>query len=199
MSSLMKTNLMDPFTTERIFNQGIKVERRNLSFQFCEMKLSITLATAIIALVLFSCKTDNRQVTADMINFPKSGTEDNDLPVISFDSLECHFGKIAIGEKYTHIYRFTNTGTTPLVIAQVTPSCGCTTPKDWPHEPVGPGESGQITIEFNSKGFPGKVEKSISVLTNCLPKVWELKLIGEVSGVDVPTEEKKPGFEMERQ
>ncbi len=155
---------------------------------------------AALAGMLCNCQTDNRQITSEMLNFPPSeGSESADGgPVIVFDSSIYHFGKIAIGEKLSHTYRFENTGNTPLVIAQVTPSCGCTTPKDWSHEPILPGEMGQITIEFNSKGFPGKIEKSISVLTNCVPKEWILKLAGEVIGVEVIPDKKEGGIEMER-
>ncbi len=152
------------------------------------------------SVMLFSCKTDNRQVTSDMLNFPPlEGNESSeDVPVIVFDSAVCRFGTIAIGEKFSHSYRFVNKGKSPLVISQVTPSCGCTTPKDWPHEPIMPGEEGHITVEFNSKGFPGKIDKSISVLTNCIPKEWTLKLDGNVSGLEAEQPEQPKGFEMER-
>lgn len=151
----------------------------------------------VIGLMLAACKTDNRQVTADMIRFPPSSGEasDRNEAIISFDSVTCNFGTIAIGEKVNHTFRFKNTGKAPLLIAQVTPSCGCTTTKDWPQHPIMPGESGQISVEFNSRGFPGQIDKSISVLTNCTPANWDLKLKGMVSG-----EEKDPTkyrYEME--
>ncbi len=135
-----------------------------------------------------------------MIHFPPSGGEEStdDAPLMAFDSITFNFGQIAIGEKVVHSYHFKNNGKAPLVIAQVTPSCGCTTSKDWPHEPIAPGEEGDITIEFNSKGFPGKIDKSISVLTNGIPKVIDLKLTGEVLGVE--TEQKQHHkIEMEMQ
>ncbi len=157
------------------------------------------LSSFTIVVLLAGCQTDQRQVTADMIHFPPSGSEEAvDAPVIVFDSIEYNFGKIAIGEKVVHSYKFVNRGKTPLVISQVSPSCGCTTPKDWPHEPIAPGDEGQITIEFDSKGFPGKIDKSVSILTNCVPKVIDLKLTGEVSGTE-SVDEKKMKFEMEMQ
>ncbi len=155
-------------------------------FLFC-------LATAF----LFSCKTDNRQITADLINFPPSegASVDGKGPVIAFDSTVMNFGTIAIGEVINHTFRFKNTGKSALLISQVSPSCGCTTPKDWPKEPILPGEEGQISVEFNSRGFTGQIDKSISVLTNCTPATYDLKLKGNVSG-----EEKDPvkyRYEME--
>lgn len=149
-----------------------------------------------ISVLLISCKTETKQITSDMIHFPQEEGSVGDAPVIEFDSLVCHFGTLAIGEKFEHTFRFKNTGNAPLLIAQVTPSCGCTTPKDWPQNPIAPGESGQITVEFDSKGHPGKIDKSITVLTNCLPKVWDLKLIGEVVGKEAKPAEKE-GIQME--
>ena len=149
------------------------------------MKIHLSGLALILFAIFTSCETDQRQVTADLLNFPPAeGTEETgDVPVIAFDSTTCRFGKLAIGEKFKHTYRFKNTGDMPLIISQVTPSCGCTTAKDWPTQPVLPGEEGQISIEFNSQGFPGAIEKTITVLTNCIPKTLDLKLSGFVSGV----------------
>lgn len=149
-------------------------------------------------LTLFcACKTDNRQITSDMIHFPPSGGgQAENAPVITFDSIVCNFGILAVGEKYPHTFRFTNTGTSPLIITQVNPSCGCTTAKDWPQEPIAPGESGQISIEFNSSGNSGKVDKTISVLSNCIPAVEVLRIQGNVMGVENLPKVKSP-VEME--
>lgn len=152
---------------------------------------------ATLVLIAYACKSDNRQITADMIHFPdQNGQAPENAPMIAFDSAICNFGMLAIGEKFTHTFRFTNTGKSPLIISQVNPSCGCTTPKDWPQNPVAPGEAGQITVEFNSNGNSGKVDKTISVLTNCVPGVWVLRLQGTVIGEDVTTKPKQ-AVEME--
>ncbi|MFN0030595.1 MAG: DUF1573 domain-containing protein [Flavobacteriales bacterium] len=164
------------------------------------MNKEILIYCIAIATCLMACKTDDRKITADLLNFPpaEGSTSDGEVPVISFDSVVCRFGTIAIGEKVTHTYRFENIGNEPLIIQQVKPSCGCTTSKDWSKEPILPGEHGQITVEFNSKGFPGAIDKSISVLTNCIPAEWTLKLQGMVSGVEAPVQEQQGGVQMER-
>jgi len=150
-------------------------------------------ACAAALLLLSGCSTDNRQITSDMIHFPPSGGGDAEqAPVITFDSTICHFGTLAIGEKYPHTFRFTNTGNAPLLITQVNPSCGCTTAKDWPKQPIAPGETGQISVEFNSNGNTGQIDKSISVLTNCIPAVEVLRLQGTVVGVENATMVKSP-------
>jgi hypothetical protein len=148
------------------------------------MVRQLFLIAGLLPLVFFSCKNEEKKITADMINYPQtaSGVISQDLPSIEFDSTDIHFGVIAIGSKLIHEFRFTNTGKAPLLIGSVTPSCGCTTLKDWPKDPIMPGEGGSITVEFNSTGYPGQVSKTIQVATNCVPQDWYLKLIGEVVG-----------------
>lgn len=145
------------------------------------------------------CKSDQRKVTSDLLNFPQSanGEVDGPQPKITFEKEEYDFGTIAIGEKVVYAYNFKNTGDAPLLIADVKPSCGCTSLKDWPRDPIAPGESGKITIEFNSSGFPGSITKTIAVNSNAIPKSTYLKLKGQVNGV-ASNEEVKPGINMER-
>lgn len=141
---------------------------------------------AFLVLSFIACKDGERKVTSDLLNYPQTanGTQDIPLPVMTFDSLEFKFGTIAIGEKVLHSYHFKNTGDAPLLIGDVKPSCGCTSLKDWPTEPILPGEEGNISIEFNSDGQPGVVTKSIVVHTNAVPADYYLKLSGNVAGVE---------------
>ncbi len=159
----------------------------------------ILLLVMIVALGAVGCKSDQRKVTSDLLNFPQSANGDIDgpQPKITFEKEEYDFGTIAIGEKVIYAYNFKNTGDAPLLIADVKPSCGCTSLKDWPKDPIAPGESGKITIEFNSSGFPGSITKTIAVNSNAIPKSTYLKLKGQVNGV-APEQEVKPGIDMER-
>jgi hypothetical protein len=163
-------------------------------------KTMVWACTSLAFTAVVSCKEESKKVTSDMFNFPQtaSGVVQGDAPVIEFDSLEYNFGKVAIGEKVVHSYHFENTGNAPLLIGQVTPSCGCTTLKDWPKDPIAPGEDGKITVEFNSSGFPGTIEKSIMVATNATPNQYYLKLKGEVMGKEVQNAPQHT-IEMERQ
>jgi len=164
------------------------------------MKIQHTFTLVImIALTSIGCKSDQRKVTSDLLNFPQSanGEIDGPQPKITFEKEEYDFGTIAIGEKVSYSYNFKNTGDAPLLIADVKPSCGCTSLKDWPKDPIAPGESGKITIEFNSSGFPGAISKTIAVNSNAIPKSTYLKLKGQVNGVAVQ-EEVKPGIDMQR-
>jgi len=90
------------------------------------------------------------------------------------------FGDMTEGEVVKHTYRFTNTGTAPLRIESVKPSCGCTAP-DWTREPVAPGATGTIVVEFNSTGKTGKNNKKVTVLANTDPRATELTFQANVA------------------
>ncbi|MEO5682123.1 MAG: DUF1573 domain-containing protein [Chitinophagaceae bacterium] len=75
------------------------------------------------------------------------------------------YGKIAEGQKLEVLYRFKNTGTKPLVIESVHPSCGCTV-ADPPKEPIAPGAEGEIKGSFDSNGKSGQQHKTINVTAN---------------------------------
>ena len=77
------------------------------------------------------------------------------ITTIAFEETEYDFGMVMEGEKVVHDYKFTNTGEEPLIISNAKGSCGCTVP-DWPREPIAPGESGVIKVQFDSKN-KGKV------------------------------------------
>ncbi|HXD79727.1 MAG TPA: DUF1573 domain-containing protein [Puia sp.] len=75
------------------------------------------------------------------------------------------FGTIPEGQNLNVSFRFRNTGSSPLVITQVRPSCGCTVPEQ-PQEPVAPGAVGKINASFNSVGHPGVQRKTLFVTAN---------------------------------
>ncbi len=81
------------------------------------------------------------------------------------DSSSRDFGKIPEGNKLDVAFRFRNTGTTPLVIGHVQPSCGCTIAEQ-PEAPIAPGAEGQIRATFNSQGHVGVNHKSLTVTAN---------------------------------
>lgn len=75
------------------------------------------------------------------------------------------FGKMKEGDKARHHYIVKNTGTEPLMIANVQTSCGCTAPS-FPKEPILPGQQGEITLEFSSAGKEGHVQKNALIIAN---------------------------------
>ncbi|NME72199.1 DUF1573 domain-containing protein [Flammeovirga aprica] len=94
-----------------------------------------------------------------------ASAQDTAGPVITFEEKTYEFGDIHQGDVVEHTFKFSNTGDTPLVITNVTTTCGCTAPK-WPKEPIQPGDSGEILVKFNSRGKRGVQNKPITVYSN---------------------------------
>lgn len=92
-----------------------------------------------------------------------------DLTTVSFEQTQFDFGRINEGVKVKTKFAFTNTGTKPLLIAHAAGSCGCTVP-EWPREPIAPGKSASIDVEFDSNGKKGEQLKTVTVTTNTDPK-----------------------------
>lgn len=89
------------------------------------------------------------------------------------------FGVIKEGEKVEHEFKFTNTGSSPLIVSNVQASCGCTTP-EYSKNPIAPGEEGSVKVVFNSAGQAGKQHKVVTVTSNAASKHTQLHLRGEV-------------------
>lgn len=90
---------------------------------------------------------------------PKSG------PVITFTETSFDFGDLVQGDTVSHVFKFTNTGTQPLVLSEVLTTCGCTAPA-WSRTPILPGQSGDILIRYNSTGKMGIQNKVVTVISN---------------------------------
>ena len=75
------------------------------------------------------------------------------------------FGKIPQGKPVHHVFTVANTGNTPLKIANVQASCGCTTP-EWDKENAIPaGGEGKITVGYNAAA-EGAFTKFITITYN---------------------------------
>ena len=155
----------------------------------CGLRLfCFVICPLFFVLSLGSCQlTDHtegeNEITAAELNVPASGYQDIDtatLPRFAFDSTSLDFGRISQGSKIERSYRFTNVGGGDLVITDVRASCGCTVAKDWPKQPVHPGERGTITVTYDSDGRSGRQEKVITVVANTRKASTPLFLHGDV-------------------
>mgnify|MGYP001029298677 CR=1 FL=1 len=100
---------------------------------------------------------------------------------ITFSNTKHDFGNIKASDgKVTAVYRFTNTGSAPLVIITVSNGgCGCTTPS-YPKAPIAPGQSGEIKIQFDPTGRRGEFNREVKVKTNASKKRTALRFSGVV-------------------
>lgn len=103
--------------------------------------------------------------------------------VIEFEKKTHDFNKVPEGTLATYDFKFTNTGTEPLIIGNVRASCGCTVPQ-WTKEPVPPGKSGSVTAIYTSKGRPGVFNKSITINSNATTP----SSVVHIKGVVIPKE-----------
>jgi len=100
---------------------------------------------------------------------------------MSFDQEAFDFGTIEDGEVVSKTFNFTNTGKEDLIISNAQGSCGCTVPS-YSKKPIPPGESGEISVRFDSKGKPGKRNQRVTITANTDPAQSFISLTGEVKG-----------------
>ena len=126
------------------------------------------MALAGLSVSQISC--DNRQAGESA-----QTTASAKLPKITFAEKGIYdFGPLTEGDTVEHVFKFTNTGEFPLIINNITASCGCTTP-EWPREPVAPGTASSIRVRFNSRGKQGEQNKTITVFANTDPAMTDLQ------------------------
>ena len=100
---------------------------------------------------------------------------------IKFDTLRHNFGKFSKNDPIVKCsFKFTNTGTAPLVIHQAFASCGCMVPT-FTKEPIKPGEKGVIDVTYNGTDkFPGHFQKTVTVRSNAISEVTRLIIEGDM-------------------
>ncbi len=102
-------------------------------------------------------------------------------PIISWEKSTYDFGDLVQGDKVEHIFKFKNTGKEALLITNVQVTCGCTTPKGWARDPIAPGQSGEITVAFNSLGKYGKQNKVVTIISNAVsPEGGQISFVANV-------------------
>jgi len=138
----------------------------------------IILTTLIGLATLASCTNGTGQNGEERkVNF----AELIDVPTtMEFDEMSFDFGTITDGEVVTKIFTFENTGDEDLILLTVKGSCGCTVPEEWPTQPISPGESAEIKVNFNSANRVGTTRKTVRIEANTVPTVTVLTITGLV-------------------
>ncbi|MGL6125827.1 hypothetical protein BBI01_11155 [Chryseobacterium artocarpi] len=83
---------------------------------------------------------------------------------ITFDKTTFDYGTIKPNSEGTRFFTVTNTGDKPLILSNVKPSCGCTTP-EFSQDPIMPGKSAKIKVGYNT-ALTGGFNKMIEVFSN---------------------------------
>lgn len=100
-------------------------------------------------------------------------------PKATFDKNLYEFGVVLWKHPATATFKVKNDGDKPLVISNVTTSCGCTV-ANWTKTPIAPGATGEVTSTFDAKAL-GHFNKSVGVYCNASARPIYLTLRGEVS------------------
>ncbi len=102
-------------------------------------------------------------------------------PSITFKKINHNFGTIGESDGVVqHRFEFINNGSQPLVILDATTTCGCTIP-EWSKQPIQPGASGSILVNFDPVGRPGAFRKIITVKSNARESSVNLYVVGMVN------------------
>ncbi len=113
--------------------------------------------------------------------------QDNDYAEITFKEISYNFGTIKESKgPVTHKFEFTNTGNKPLILTNVTASCGCTRP-EYPTKPIKPGKKGTIKVTFSPIGRAGAFKKTVKVKTNGR----EPRSVLQIQGTIIPAKREK--------
>lgn len=122
---------------------------------------------ALVGLMtITSCGDSNEIVVGDMTTMEVN---------TNFDA-----GDVVKGEMIEAKFIISNTGSFPLHIGQVTPSCSCTISES-PEAPILPGETGEVKAYVNTDKVPaGGLHKSVRITANTNPSVTEVIISGNV-------------------
>lgn len=105
-------------------------------------------------------------------------------PVMTFETTTVDYGNIDKGAEPLRKFKFTNTGSEPLIIKTAKGSCGCTVPT-YAKEPIMPGESSVIEVRYDTQRV-GAFSKSVTITTNEANDTHMLTIKGDVKDATAP-------------
>lgn len=80
-------------------------------------------------------------------------------------------GNVASGEVINAKFTVENTGDNPLLLGEVSGTCGCTV-VNAPREPIPPGETAVIKAQVNTTGQSyGPITKAVNIVANTVPSM----------------------------
>lgn len=104
--------------------------------------------------------------------------ENPNAPVITFEKTTHDYGTVTKGGDGTCEFKFKNNGIEPLILSNVSSSCGCTVP-EWPREPILKGKSASVKVKYDTNRV-GPINKTITVMSNAKVASIQLKIIGTI-------------------
>jgi hypothetical protein len=146
------------------------------------MNTRLVIILFVFGAALASCHNRNEQIPADVVNIPNTAEGElsaEKLPALTFNKTAHDFGRVIQGEIVSYAFRFTNTGGSDLLIANVSASCGCTATK-YPKRSIKPGEEEGIEVTFESAGRSGFQHKTVTIAANTQPNTTVISIKANV-------------------
>ncbi len=84
---------------------------------------------------------------------------------IKFTETKKDLGKVKKGDVVSAEYEFKNEGDQPLIITNYEVECSCTT-VDFPKQPIAPGQSGKLTVKFDTKSAYDRQDRKVVIVSN---------------------------------
>lgn len=115
---------------------------------------------SLLCLILFACG----QKPANQ-NMRDKAQQTSKKTTIEFKEKMHNFGSLMAGEIVLSTFEFTNTGSSNYTIDNISTDCGCVT-TSFNKQPLTPGNTAIIEVEFNTSGLVGREYKSIEISGN---------------------------------
>ncbi len=128
-----------------------------------------TIVIFIVALLLVSCGNRKRSGTEN--DEPKAANviDMNSSRAVYTDRDTIELGTVKSGEIVQYQLGVRNTDSVAMLILDVTSSCGCTA-LDFDTVPILPGDTGFVTIQYDSKDQSGSQLKMVRLFTSLDPQ-----------------------------
>lgn len=134
----------------------------------------------------------NAIITSDVyVIDPNGNVVKTNKPVFKFEHSSFDFQEVKQSGKISHDFVFTNIGKQPLVISEVKNACYCIT-SHWDSKTVMPGETGTITVFYNTEAKTGKFRTGVSIISNAYSYPVERLFVEGKVVVEPQTEPENP-------
>ncbi|MDO6432306.1 DUF1573 domain-containing protein [Flavitalea sp. BT771] len=121
--------------------------------------LLFTVFMLLFSFAFFSCNSKPSNVAISTLQ------KDKKLGEFSFEESTYNFGSIKDGDTVEHVFNYTNIGSAPLIIHDISTGCGCTV-VDWPKNAIPVQGKGNIKVRFSKSHDPGLHTKTIIIKAN---------------------------------
>ncbi|MDR1671477.1 MAG: DUF1573 domain-containing protein [Alistipes sp.] len=101
-----------------------------------------------------------------------------DILIARTDTL-VDIGRVREGETVQYNAHLRNTGSEPLVVKEISTSCGCTS-VEYEKRPIAPGTESPFSLRLDTRGMWGTQYKLIEIHTSASPHPYKIAIMAEV-------------------